>query len=274
MGVQKPKTTRRTTPIRAPSEVLLRGLSVLEALNRHPVSTVEGIAEKTRLPKATVVRILSMLVSAGYVQRLPRRRGYMLDERILDLSIGYRSQDAVVETARPFLSTFTATYKWPVVIATLDVDAMRIRASTGQESPFSAVGDRAYLIHRRVAILPTAIGRAYLAFCPRHERDTLISLLKASSRAIDRPARDSRYLENLLRGVKKAGFANSDMVPGDPATGLAIPIRHGENVLGTLAMRYFHHAISEEDVVKQYLGPLQATANAIAKAYANGGGSR
>jgi IclR family mhp operon transcriptional activator len=215
-----------------------------------------------------------MLVSERYVQRLPRRRGYMLDERILDLSIGYRSQDAVVEMARPFLSTFTSSYKWPVVLATLDIDVMRIRASTAQESPFSAVGDRAYLIHRRIAILPTAIGRAYLAFCPKQEQETLISLLKASSRSVDRPARDRRFMDELLRGVKKAGFANSDMVPGDPATGLAVPIRQGESVLGTLAMRYFHHAISETDVVRQYLGPLRSTASEIAKAFAKDGRSR
>jgi IclR family transcriptional regulator, mhp operon transcriptional activator len=70
----------------------------------------------------------------------------------------------------------------------------------------------------------------------------------------------------LLRGVKEAGFASSDMVPGDPATGLAIPIREGEIVLGTLAMRYFHNAISEKDVVRRYLGLLRSTADAIAKA--------
>jgi len=264
----KPNAGRRAATRRAPPEVLLRGLSVLETLNRQPVSTVEGVALATRLPKATVVRILNMLVSARYVQRLPRRRGYMLDERTLDLSSGYRSQDAVVETARPFLSTFTATYKWPLVLATLDIDAMRIRTSTAPESPFSAVGDRAYLIYRRVPILPSAIGRAYIAFCPKEERETLISLLKASSRAVDRPARNLPQLEGLLRGVRKAGFANSDIVPGDPATGLAIPIRQGESVLGTLAIRYFRNAISEKDIIHRYLGPLQNTANAIAKAYA------
>ena len=246
----------------------MRGLSVLEALNRQTVSTIEGIAKATRLPKATVVRMLNMLVAARYVQRLPRRRGYMLDERVADLSIGYRSQDAVVETARPFLSEFTAEHKWPVVLATLDVDAMRIRASTSQESPFSAIGDRAYLIYRRIPILPTAIGRAYVAFCPKEEQETLISLLKASSRSVDRPAGDPHYLKKLFAGVRKAGFASSDLVPGDPATGLAIPIRRGESVIGTLAIRYFHNAISENEIANRYLAPLQDTAISIAKAYA------
>jgi IclR family transcriptional regulator, mhp operon transcriptional activator len=264
----EPNAAERAAAIGPSPEVFLRGLSVLEALNRQPVSTVEGIAQATRLPKATVVRMLNVLVAERYVQRLPRRRGYMLDERVLDLSIGYRSQDAVVETARPFLSEFTAVHRWPLVLATLEIDAMRIRASTAQESPFSAVGDRAYLIYRRIPILPSAIGRAYIAFCPKEERETLISLLKASSRSVDRPARDPRYMEKLFREVRRAGFANSDIVPGDPATGLAIPIRRGESVIGTLAIRYFHNAIAEKDMANRYLGPLQITANAIAKAYA------
>jgi len=259
---------RRAASAPPPNEVLLRGLSVLEALNRRPVSTVAGIAQATGLPKATVVRILSLLVAAGYAQRLPRRRGYMLDERCLDLSIGYRSQDAVVESARPHLSAFTSRYKWPLVLATLDIDAMRIRASTAQESPFSAVGDRSYFIYRRVAILPSAIGRAYIAFCPDEERDALVALLRASTRAVDRPAQDPRYLEELVRSVRRFGFASSDIVPGDVATGVAVPIFHGRNVLGTLAIRYFHKAIAEKDMVRRHLEPLRRTAEAIAEAHA------
>jgi IclR family mhp operon transcriptional activator len=261
----KPLGRAATSP---PCDVLLRGLSVLEALNGRPVSTVEGVAKATGLPKPTVVRMLGVLVSAGFAQRLPRRRGYMLDERALDLSSGFRSQDAVVETARPHLSAFTAKYKWPLVLATLDIDAMRIRASTAQESPFSAVGDRAYFIYRRVAILPSAIGRAYIALCPDEERNALVALLRVSPRAIDRPAQDPRYIEALVRGVRKDGFASSDVVPGDVMTGVAIPIFIGETVLGTLAIRYFHKAISERDMVQQHLEPLRRAAAAIAESYA------
>ena len=212
--------------------------------------------------------MLSLLVSAGYAQRLPRRRGYMLDERALDLSIGYRSQDAVVEAARPHLTAFTARYKWPLVLATLDIDAMRIRASTAQESPFTAVGDRAYFIHRRVAILPSAIGRSYIAYCPDEEREALIALLRASHRAVDRSASDPRHINEMVRSVRRAGFASSDVVHGDRATGVAVPILSGEGVLGTVAIRYFHKAMSEKEMVERYLEPLRRTAESIADRHA------
>ena len=83
----------------APSQVLLRGLSVLEALNWRPISTVEQIAARTELPKPTIVRVLQQLATRGYAQRLPGRKGYMLGERVLNLSRGFHSRDLVIEVA-------------------------------------------------------------------------------------------------------------------------------------------------------------------------------
>ena len=87
----------------APREVLLRGLSVLEALNWRPISSVDQVAAQTGLPKATVVRVLHNLASKGYAQRLPLRKGYMLGGRVLNLSSGYDSRNTVVEKARPLI---------------------------------------------------------------------------------------------------------------------------------------------------------------------------
>jgi len=107
----------------APREVLLRGLSVLEALNWRPISSVDQVAAQTGLPKATVVRVLHNLASKGYAQRLPLRKGYMLGERVLNLSSGYDSRNTVVEKARPLIEGFTTRYKWPVSLAIVEFDA-------------------------------------------------------------------------------------------------------------------------------------------------------
>ena len=169
----RPKAKRRL----APPEVLLRGLSVIEALNRRPVSSVEQIADQTGLPKSTVVRVLHILASKSYAERLPQRRGYRLGERVLALSAGFRSSDIVVEVSRPLLTKFTAEHTWPVGLATLDVDAMRVRSGTLQESPFSTSIDQARM-SRRLPMLTSAVGRAYLAFCPADERETILRLLR------------------------------------------------------------------------------------------------
>jgi len=254
----------------APAQVLLRGLSLLEALNRRAVGSVEELAQDTRLPKSTVVRILNTLVLAGYVRRLPKRGGYSLAERVLGLSWGFRSEDAVVEAARPLLAAFTVEHKWPVSIATLAVDAMRIRATTLQDSPFAIDRER---INRRVPLLGSALGRAYLAYCSETERESIVALLRNSQRPIDRPAGDPTYLTALVRGIRRAGYAATPPIANDPIAGLAVPVRRGSRVFACLTMRYPRRAMIEAEAVRHYLLPLQQAARAIADAAADYAGA-
>jgi IclR family transcriptional regulator, mhp operon transcriptional activator len=125
-----------------PVQPVLRALGLIEALNRKPVSALEDLAGATGLPKPTVVRLMQTLIAGGYAERLPRRRGYAPAERVRRLSEGFRDADAVVAAARPLLSAFTAEHQWPVILATFDHGAMRIRLSTRQESPFATDDDQ------------------------------------------------------------------------------------------------------------------------------------
>lgn len=244
-------------------EPVLRALQVLEALNRDGPSVLASIARETALPKPTVSRLLETLIAGGYVERLPKRSGYALRERTLRLSSGFRYRDAVVEAARPFLSALTAEHKWPFAIATLDRDAMRVRLSTGRESPFATDEN---FINRRVPMLLSALGRAYIAFCPADERETILSLLRASPRATDRHARDPRIVNKLVQSIRRAGYASTTLVPNALARGVAIPIRSGEHVLATMTMRYIGSALTEREAVRRYLVSMQRAAEAISAA--------
>jgi len=246
-----------------PVEPVSRAFHILEALNRHATASLAQIAADTGLPKPTVSRLLATMEAGGYVERLPHRSGYALRERTLRLSSGFRYRDAVVEAARPFLSALTAEHRWPFAIATLDRDAMRVRLSTGQESPFATDEN---FINRRVPILLSALGRAYIAFCPADERETILSLLRASSRATDRQARDPRVVNRLVQSIRRAGFASTAIVPNAPANGLAIPVRSGERVLATITLRYIGSAITEREAARRYLVSMERAAAAIAAA--------
>ena len=160
----------------APAQALLRGLAVLEALNRRPISSLAQLAAETGLAKPTLVRVLGILALKNYAERLPNRRGYRIGGRVRALSAGYRASASVVSIARPLLARFTAQHKWPVSIGTLDGDAMRLEASTQQDTAFAAATDRGRLA-RRLPLLTSALGLAYLAFCPAEERATLLEIL-------------------------------------------------------------------------------------------------
>ena len=237
-----------------------RALRLLEALNERQPLSLAALHQATSLPKPTLVRLLDTLIACGYVTRLPQRGGYALNERVLRLSNGFRHGERVVEAARPFLSALTARYRWPVALATLDHNAMRVRISTGHESPFYT--DPAYL-NKRLPMMVTAMGRAYLAFCPAAEREAILAMLHASRATANAPARDDRYVRSIMQTVRRSGYATTAPMPGDPAMGMAVPIMQGEKVLASITMRYIGAAMSEAEAVRRYLKPMQDTARAI-----------
>jgi IclR family mhp operon transcriptional activator len=242
-------------------EPVLRALHILDSLNRHSSASLAELSDEAGLPKPTVSRLLATLEQGGYVQRLPRRGGYVLRERVLRLSAGFRHTDEVVEASRPFLSSLTAEHKWPVGIATLDRDAMRVRFSTGHESPF-AIDEN--FVNRRVPMLLSALGRAYVAFCPSDERETILAQLRVSTRSTDRLARDPRGVTRLLQSIRRAGYAATVSVPGAPAQGLAVPIQRKDRVLATITVRYIGSALTEREAVRRYLASMRRAAEAIA----------
>jgi len=240
---------------------VIRALRVLEALNEQDVSSLERLHATTQLPKPTLVRMLETLISAGYVQRLSRQAGYMLSERVLRLSGGFRHADRVIEAARPFMSALTAEHKWAVSLATLDGNAMLVRASTRQESPLAT--DPAALNHR-IPMLMTALGRAYLAFCPPAEREAILAQLRASEDPFDAPVREPQYLGPLFEDIRQKGYASTAPFPGEQAMGLAVPILAPQGVLACMTLRYFSSAMPEQEAARRYLAPLQQAARAIA----------
>ncbi|HSM94615.1 MAG TPA: IclR family transcriptional regulator C-terminal domain-containing protein, partial [Rhizomicrobium sp.] len=208
-------------------------------------------------------RLLQTLEEGGYVARLPRRSGYALRERTLRLSSGFRYADIVVEAARPHLSALTAEHKWPIGIATLDRDAMRVRFSTGRESPF-AIDEN--FVNRRVPILLSALGRAYIAFSADAEREKILDLLRGSSRGTDRMARDPRAVSRLLQSVRRAGFASAMENPNAPAHGMAVPVLLDGVSVAAITLRYLGRKLADRDAAQRYLAPLQRAAAAIAAA--------
>ena len=174
-----------TRPIRA----LLRGLEVLHVLNQQNGATVSEVASAIDLPRTTTYRILETLCVAGYAYRAKSDERYRLTIMVRGLSDGFDDEAWVTQIARPYMYELCRDLIWPVAIATLSGSTMLIRQTTDHESPL-AVEKRGPGF--RVPILGSASGIAYLAFCPKEQRDTLLDMLAQSKRDTDRPARDCR----------------------------------------------------------------------------------
>ena len=152
-------------------EPVRRSFAVLEALSRRRASTLSVLVDETALPRPTVVRLLHTLAALGYAQRISRQQGYRLTDRVLGLSGSIRFVDHLVDAALPHMSRFTSEHGWPLYLATLSYGAITIRHSTAPESPMSFEGAG---LNTRRSVLQSALGRAWLAFCPADERRSIL----------------------------------------------------------------------------------------------------
>lgn len=259
---------------RAPVE---RALHILEAMNGAPVMPIREIATATGLPKSSVVRLLGQLAAAGYVEKLSRNTGYRLTSRVRRLSWGFRLDDVVVEAGSPLMRAFTREHRWPVFIGTTDGDQMIVRYGTVAESPVAVDP----LIHEAPSpFLMSAIGKAYLAFCPDWEHDVIVTRLAQSLRSIDRLAQEPGDLRRMLREIRKAGYAITgedlrNMTEGlssgvgdarQRATGLAVPVLSADRVIACLSLRFMRSVMTDREAADAYLEPLRQLAEEIANA--------
>jgi IclR family transcriptional regulator, mhp operon transcriptional activator len=236
-------------------EPVRRSFAVLEALSRRRNSTLGILIGETGLPRPTVVRLLHTLIALGYATRLSRQQGYRLTDRVLGLSESIRFVDHLIDAAIPHMSRFTAEHGWPLYLATLSYGAIVIRHSTAPESPMSFEGAG---LNARRPVLISALGRVWLAFCPEEERRAILRDIGGLSR------RQEAALDALLARVRRDGFAFTQPPRPTRLHGMAVPIRRGTRVLGSLSIRFPRSAMTEQEVSQRFAKRLQILARAIA----------
>jgi IclR family mhp operon transcriptional activator len=149
-------------------------------------------------------------------------------------------------------------------------DHMEIRETSRTRSPILLQQER---IGLQVDWLLTAVGRAYLAFCPAKERQRVINMLRSSARPEDHLAREPEKLNAILAATRARGYGTRDAsyVGGyyggppiaDGLLAIAVPLRDGSRILGSLNMLWMRPAHSVEAFANRYLSDLQTAAAEI-----------
>jgi IclR family mhp operon transcriptional activator len=258
---------RAKKPGSAGIEPVSRALRVLEALNRRPLTTIEDLHGDTGLPKPTLVRLLQALMVDGYVTQVSRTAGYRLAARVLALTSGYHPRDLLVDVAQPLMDRFTRQHKWPLYLGTLEDMTMWVRYTTAPLTSIAPDHLSGYVY--RISMLVSALGKVYLASCPNAERRLLIAPLLGKPDSEDGQVRDQATVDALLAEVRDKGYATTGSVLGDRGRGIAVPLREGRNVVGAISMRHFRSALSEAEVAKRFLGPLQELSAQIGRELQN-----
>jgi len=243
---------------------LERGLSVLAALNRfqNGRATTRELSEYTNLHRTTVRRLLETLIAQGYVRRSESDDSYRLNLKVRELSEGFTDDEWVACVATPVLGELLRTVVWPSDLTTLDGTAMIIRETTHR---FSRLSFHRAMVGRRMPLLYSASGRAYLGFCSDEERAQLLQLLVAAKDEQSELARNPALITQLVSRVRADGYGlnDGDWKPEAKVGAVAMPIRHDEKVLGCLNVVYLRSAVSTGQAIEQFIPALRRAVERI-----------
>ncbi|WP_345900332.1 DNA-binding transcriptional regulator [Martelella sp. UBA3392] len=257
-----------------PVQGLSRGLALLRSLNQAEGgwATVRELSTATALHRTTVRRLLETLQNEGLVRRSTSDDSYRLTAGVYGLSDGYNEDEWISEAASVVLGELLVKVVWPSDLATLDGLSMQVRETTHRFSPLSF---HKVTVRRRLPLTTTALGRAYLAFCPDEERQKLLAeLAQQPGSLLAEPSARSAF-EAQLDDHRKNGyaFANGDWTREQKIMALAVPVMHGDKVAGCINVVMLRSAMSLSQACEKYLAPLREAARKVEDYLAGAGTS-
>ncbi len=266
----QPSAAETTRPGSADTiRAVVRALRLLRLMNERPVWTLHELHQAGALPKATLSRLLATLRQEGYVAAEATPGLYRLSGKVRELDGGYTEGSRLVEVGRPILLRVTRQIKWPLALATLDVDAMVVRFSS---MPYSPLAVHTTTLGHRLGLVESALGRAFLAFCSDTERQALLDNLDAPEVSTpDAEGPDLRvwprgWVEHDLAQVRAAGCAVRQPNAERGSATLAVPVCVGGEAVAALSMTTFGRSMTAA-VVARHRPILAETAEAIAAAF-------
>lgn len=250
-GISDP--LRRSYP---PVESVRRALEILRIVNRLRIASVTEIHAATGLPKPTIVRMLETLIADGCVARDNMYGGYRVTCRARELNAGYDGISMVIEASRALAIELTRKLKWPIGIGVVDGDALSVQFWTGAISPWAHTNT---VLGLRPNFLTSAMGRAYLAFCPADEREHILAAMRADPRFALGPEKEAEF-RALLARLRANGYAIRDprTDPKETVT-LAMPLCLGDRVLAAISISFYKSALHPHEISKQIVEPLRET---------------
>ena len=253
---------------------LERGLQVIELLEANPMLSLQELHRATRISKPSLLRVLATLERAGRVSRR-LADGYYHLSAFSGTARKRDRYDRVAEAAAPVLNRLCQKVLWPSDLLVPAGDHMERRESNRPQSAFRIPPPKSEIreVGQPVGWLLTAVGRAYLAYCPAAERDRVLRRLQNSDKPEDRLARDPQRFDKVLAETRAGGYATRDPVYfggfyghppyHDRLAAIAVPLVDRSRVHGSINILWIRTAFTVEDFAARHLADLQTAAREI-----------
>jgi IclR family pca regulon transcriptional regulator len=207
---------------------LSRGLMILECFSTQKNSySLAEIAKVTHLSKTTVFRLLKTLCALNYLKFEPTHKEYSLAPRVLSLGFSVLQSMEIREIARPYLKQLAQECNRTVNLAMLD----RLEMVYIERIRYPDIRDLNINVGSRLAVYLSAAGRAVMAHMEPQELQQILAQLKNDPRAAQAIGPNGAHLLQLLKEVRRNGFAinNAEMFKNYRAIG--VPIFSPEGVI-------------------------------------------
>ncbi len=254
---------------------LERGLRVMDLLRRHGPAALADLTQRSELPKPTVLRILRTLAAAGVAHQGLADRLWRLSPQ--DSAPQVDSADArLTEVAGAVLDGLCRKVLWPSDIGVYRDGAIQVLENSRRMSPFLVNRD---VISQRIHVLPSAMGRAILAWSPPAIRQQILDELPVTGGGIDRAPPPVEELERAHAAIRLRGYAARQKgyfvsVPREARVmAIAVPVDLGDGRFAAVNLSWVASAITEAAFVQRHLGELVAAAQRIEAALGKSGDS-
>ena len=241
---------------------LERGLLVMETIQRAGNCSLAELHAHTQLSRATILRSLRTLEEQGWVTR-DEDRGYRPGPKMARKkrpSLRLQIRDA----AGAVLDELGKHTPWPADVAVLQGTSMVIVHSSRPSAPFLI---KSNVEGRMPCLLRSALGRAYIAFCPSAEREALLAALRQSTDPDDRLASAPRWVDRMIAecldqgyAVREPGYYAGFDDEGPEVCAIATPIMRADNVIACMNLMWVAGTQTAPEFASRHLKQLKAAA--------------
>ena len=239
-----------------------RAITVLQALNRRPESTLHELHRETGLPKPSIVRLLRTLEARGLAAPSAGYGTYQLLGRIKTLSCGFHHEPRIIEAAEEIMIDFTKREGWPLMLGCFDIDAIVVRACT---IPHTSLWLDQSSLNRRLSLVSHALGRAYLANSPTHEQKILLEILKHSEDPSDAAIQNDEQIKQMIEMVRADGYAMCDPMAEQKSSSVAVPVWDHDRIVACLGLTWITAAMPLHKAIAQHVPLAIQTAEEISR---------
>ncbi len=208
------------------SGTVIKALDILERLaeGRRAMSAQE-IAQACRLSRPTAYRLLTTLMSRGFV-RVDDNYQYSLGTRLLSLGRIVLDRIDLQELARPYLHELCAISNETANLSILDgAETLYIGKEESPQSSQTPISVQMRSnIGTRLALHSSAMGKAILAYSTPDARQSLLSRTTPLKRYTLNTITDPDALARELERIRQQGYATDDREVDDGTRCVAAPV--------------------------------------------------